>query len=248
MYLQWLKKYHLLIFDEIDSTNSEAMRLAKSCVEGDFIIWAKTQTHGRGTNGRKWYSGYGNLHLSILLDRNIEISKQPQISFVSGLALYDTVYKIARNTSSQHMIHLKWPNDVMLNCKKLSGILLESCTIGDKKYLIVGIGVNISSSPNNIDQDSTNLLSEVIRTTDDQVLNLLLGYFDKYFKLWQERGFIFLRQQWIKKAYKIHEVVTINNGASRISGIFQDIDVLGNICIKSAGGQIIKMNSGSLNF
>lgn len=248
MYLPWLQKYNLLIFDEIDSTNSEAIRLVKANISGNFVIWATKQTAGRGRYGRQWQSDQGNLYTSVILDNNIPITKQPQVSFITALALYDAINSVTKKSSQDLKTFVKWPNDILINDKKVAGILLESITIHKRNYLIIGVGVNISSNPTNVNYPTTSILSENLETETSNLLSVFMGFFDKYLMQWNKTGFVSIRKQWLKRAYKINDIVTINDGSSRISGVFNDIDLNGNIRLKTAGGQIFTLSLGEVLF
>lgn len=249
MYLSWLKKYNLLIFDEIDSTNSEAIRIAKTGPEGNFIIWAKSQTAGRGRYGKNWQSEAGNLYVSLLLNNIIKPGLQPQLSFVTAIALYETIAHLAKGKSLHINLGLKWPNDVLINDKKVAGILLESINLNERNFLIIGVGVNIKVSPNNIEQPTTSLKKEGITTDEpDKLLNLFMNYFEKHFLEWKDKSFIKTRLSWLKRASKLNKIITIDDGKTRISGEFKDIDFNGNLSIRIGSGQIYNFSAGEVFF
>ncbi|MCC8397882.1 MAG: biotin--[acetyl-CoA-carboxylase] ligase [Rickettsia endosymbiont of Labidopullus appendiculatus] len=246
--MSWQKKYKLLVFDEIDSTSSEAIRMAKACSDGNYVILAKNQTKSHGRNSRIWHSSLGNLHVSILLNHKINLSYIPQLSFVMAIVVYKTINSLT--ASSGNSIKLKWPNDILINDKKVSGVLLESISINNNNYLIISIGVNIKESPVNIDQLATNLSDENIEVKDPEyLLDILMINFEKYFSRWKEQGFSKIRQYWLKNAYKLGEIVSINDGNTKISGIFKDIDENGSIRIQLDDGKIVtSLSSEILNF
>lgn len=246
MQLSWLNRYNFLIFDQIDSTNSEAIRLIRSGITGNFLIWARTQTFGRGRQGNRWESVHGNLYLSILLDTDIPITSQHEVSFITGLALYDAIKDKAIESLKETELHLKWPNDVLIKGQKIAGILLESLSIYNRNYLVVGVGVNVNSSPKNIGQLTTSLFEEKIITDCTELLHIFITYFDKYFNLWNKKGFLIIRKKWLKRAYNLNNLITINDGNNRISGVFKDIDFTGKIRIQTANGQIFTISSGEL--
>lgn len=249
MNLSWLKTYNLLIFDEIDSTNSEAIRLAKARVSGDFIIWAENQTAGRGQYGRSWESGAGNLHMSFLLNRNIHITLQPQLSFVTAVALHDTISHFAKESAVNLNIGLKWPNDVLINGDKVAGILLESLRAHDRNYLIVGVGVNIASTPESVTKPVTSLVAGGIKVQESSYfLDVFVNYFDKHFLQWERYGFIKTRKLWLSRAVNINQAITVDNGIDRISGIFKDIDLNGNMKVELASGQVCSFGAGDVLF
>ncbi|MDD9334790.1 MAG: biotin--[acetyl-CoA-carboxylase] ligase [Rickettsiaceae bacterium] len=239
--MSWQKKYKLLVFDEIDSTSSEAIRMAKTCPDGNYVILAKNQTKSRGRNSKIWHSSLGNLHVSILLNHKINLSYIPLLSFVMAIVVYKTINSLT--ASSENSIKLKWPNDVLINDKKVSGILLESISINDNNYLIIGVGINVKGSSLNIDQLATNLSDENIEVKDlEYLLELLMINFEKYFSRWKQEGFSKIRQYWLKRAYKLGKTVTVNDGNTKISGIFKDIDENGSIRIQLASGQVCCVN------
>ncbi|MGI4776458.1 MAG: biotin--[acetyl-CoA-carboxylase] ligase [Janthinobacterium lividum] len=247
----WQKKYKLLIFDSIDSTNSEAIRLAKTKPIGDFVIWAKSQTSGRGRAGKDWQSNIGNLYVSILINNYIPFTVQPQLAFVTALAVYDVVSNLIMENESgvSKNVKIKWPNDILVNNKKISGILLESLALNNKNsFMVVGIGININSHPT-LTQPSTDLSAESAKQQDlEQVLSLLMISFDKYFCLWKKDGFLKIREEWLGKAARLGELITIKNNNDEFRGIFENIDINGNIELKDDKGQLSTHLAGEILF
>jgi BirA family transcriptional regulator, biotin operon repressor / biotin---[acetyl-CoA-carboxylase] ligase len=240
MYLSWLRRYNLLIFDEVDSTNSEAVRLAQAGVNGDFVIWAQSQTAGRGRNSKKWFSEPRNFYVSLLLDRDFQLATKPQLSFVTALAIYEVIEHISASYDISLKLSLKWPNDLLISGQKISGILLESINISKKNYTIIGVGINLNSHPTNIEQVATSLTSLGINVESEEVLNLFISFIEKYISLWRNEGFLSIRKLWLERAHKLNETITISDGNKKISGQFCDIDSMGNICIKLKDGQMHK--------
>ncbi|NBO19466.1 MAG: biotin--[acetyl-CoA-carboxylase] ligase, partial [Proteobacteria bacterium] len=107
------------------------------------VVWARSQTEGRGRYSRKWESPEGNLYLSILLRPPVDLVHFSQLSFVMAVAARDAVLK-ATGAKTQ----FKWPNDLLLNKKKCGGILLETSMFSEKKqWVVCGIGINMQFSP-----------------------------------------------------------------------------------------------------
>ena len=250
MELSWLKNYNLLIFDQIDSTNSEAIRLARAGIIGNFVIWSDKQTNGRGQRSRRWESLEGNLHMSILLDceEDVDIRHWSQLSFVAANGLYETIVFFALKQKLKLDIALKWPNDVLINQKKVAGILLESIGVANKKYVIVGIGVNTLHYPRNLIRSVTSLAEEGIYSGScDEFLNILMIRFDKLYNKWRRHGnFTGVRNDWLSRAYKLHKVITVDNGLQRMSGIFKSISMDGSIMLELASGEVCSLSSGEI--
>ncbi|MDC0865026.1 biotin--[acetyl-CoA-carboxylase] ligase [Rickettsiaceae bacterium] len=253
MQFAWLKDYNLLTFETIDSTNSEALHLANSGTSGDFVISSRKQTAGRGKKGRAWVSLEGNLHASILLDSKVDPKRHPQLSFVIANAMYDSIVETIRSSNgrskvSSSDITLKWPNDVLIKGKKLCGILLESIKVRDKNYVVIGFGVNIKASPRDLDYSTTSLNEEGINIEiPDEFLNILMNRFDKLYKQWIiDDNFLSIRENWMKRAYNLNKVVTVDDGVRRVSGIFKEIDFDGAMRIQLASGQICSLSAGDV--
>lgn len=235
--MSWKEKYKLVVFNEIDSTRLEAMRIAKTAPDQDYIILAKNQTNGRGRQDRAWQSISGNLHLNILLKHNIDLNYLSQLSFVTAIAVYKTISSLP--SGSKNNIKLKWPNDILINNKKVSGMILETL---NHNFLSIGIGINIIDSPTNIDQVTTNLVDENIEAPEiEELLNLVMINFDKYFALWKAEGFSKIRQFWLKRAYNIKERITVNYSNVKVTGIFTGIDHNGGMQILLDSGEVITL-------
>lgn len=241
--------YKLLVFNEIDSTSSEAIRIAKrDKPDRNYAILAKSQTKGRGRSGKNWQSTSGNLHTSLLIKPKCELELLPQLSFVTALSVYDTLC-YSCESGNPLTINLKWPNDILVNGKKISGILLESVKIEDTYYLIIGIGINITYHPDNIDQPTTSLLNENLPTIDPQaLLEILIENFEKYYQIWNKDGFSFIREIWLKHAYKLHKNITVKHQNNLITGTFKDIDPTGRIILQLSSKKIIYFSTADLSF
>lgn len=230
----------MIIFDEIDSTNTAGLRIARTIPDANYVIVAKHQTQSRGRSYKTWQSYFGNLHCSILLKHNIALNYLPQLSFVTAVAVHKAIYSLS--TQSLNNIQLKWPNDVLINQQKVGGILLESISIEKNHYLVIGIGINVKHSPSDIDQLTTNLCKENIAVKNlEYLLDLIMNNFDKYFTYWQNHGFHKIRQYWCRRAYNINQIITVNSKNTKITGIFKGIDLSGRLEILSDSGETIRL-------
>ena len=247
MQLDWLRRYNLLSFEEIDSTNSEALRIAHSGACGDFIIISSIQTGGRGTKGRFWSSFAGNLHASILLETKFDVKKTLQLSFLVANAVFEAINYFADRQDVKLDMKLKWPNDILINHAKVAGILLESIKLNNKNYVVIGLGVNIEKAPK-LDQKAVCLKDlGVMVENPDIFLNVVMGKFEALYKEWQEDdSFVQIRKKWLSRAYNLNQTVIINDGISRISGIFKTIDLDGSMRLKLASGQYCNIVSGDV--
>ncbi|MFN7039351.1 MAG: biotin--[acetyl-CoA-carboxylase] ligase [Alphaproteobacteria bacterium] len=207
----WYKNFNLLIFDEIDSTNEEAKRLCHAGIKENFIIWAKSQTKGKGRQGKKWISPENNLYLSLLIRPNCTASEATNFSFLAAIAAGEAIKENSINCNS---LEYKWPNDLMFNKKKFGGILLESSLKSNSEHidwLVIGIGINIFSYPmENIQYPATSLKEAEIDISCEKLLGDLMKNFAYYYKKWEIEGFENIRLKWIEKAMNLGKVITIN--------------------------------------
>ncbi|MDX2050732.1 MAG: biotin--[acetyl-CoA-carboxylase] ligase [Rickettsiaceae bacterium] len=248
-HLSWINKFNLVLLDEIDSTNDEARRIAMSPGSPSYlVVCAKKQTFGRGRSGKQWESPLGNLFMSVIVPINRDLEQMSQLSFVVGLALERAILGFFNKYSLRPQIELKWPNDVLLNDKKVAGILLESID-SNAKSLVIGIGVNVTQMPFVRDKIITSLYNEGLRDLDNtDVLHAFMLNFETLYDEWNIGGFLSIREMWLKKAKGLGDIITVSTGASRISGKFMDIDFKGKIRLHISSGQIHSVSTGELFF
>lgn len=231
--------------DVVDSTNDELKRLISRLPETPeyTVIHAKRQEKGRGRRGKLWVSEEGNLYLSMLLRPNCLLSKASQINFVTSLALVDLCKDYGLSPK------LKWPNDVLLDGQKVSGVLLESDA--DLKahvnWLVVGVGLNVFDAPENMPYPTTSLSKMSGKTHDMNLLiSNFLGYFDKRYLNWKEHGFNELREDWLKNSAHEKGKKVIVNADKRITGTFETLTENGALQIRSLtpGKELMTIHSG----
>lgn len=246
MKLAWLKNYNLLEFETIDSTNSEALRAAKS-ETADCVIISERQTGGRGSKGRTWVSIAGNLHMSILLNFPRDFKRHSSLSFLTANAMYSTLAGMFGERKLSCKIELKWPNDVLINGKKVAGTLLESISVNEKTFIVIGVGVNIIEAPGAVAFPSTSLYDEGVETGAMEFMQVLMQKFDKlYRKFLYEKDFTNIRKDWLRRAYNLNKIITINDGVKEISGTFIGIDLEGAIMLRLASGEIFSFVQGDV--
>lgn len=249
MQLDWLQSYNLITFEEIDSTNSEALRIANSGATGDFVILSETQTGGRGTKGRHWDSLEGNLHATILLQTEFDIKKNSQLPFLVALIVFETINHFSKQAGVKLNVQLKWPNDVLIDSKKVAGILLESISLKEKNYVIIGIGVNIKKTPE-INKNAICIKDCGIEIKNpSEFLNILMDKFNTLYEQWKsDNNFTRISKEWIKRAYNLNKAVIVDDGSRRISGIFKGIGSDGTMRIQLASGQYCNIVTGEVSF
>lgn len=222
---------HLITFDSVDSTNEEAKALAQSGAEAGTVVWARQQVAGRGRHGRTWSSPPGNLYLSVIQRPDCSPGDAPQLGFVTGVALAE-----ALGTLCDIPVALKWPNDLMANGRKASGILLESAADADGRlnWLIIGAGVNVASSPAEL-PDVTSLHEEGVKITVEALLSAFLERLFWYIGQWRESGFQPIRERWMSYALPVGTQMRVKMPDGDVLGRFSGIDARGSLLIGSDG-------------
>lgn len=216
----------LFRYDTIDSTNSEALRLAKAGERGPVWIHALKQTAGRGRRGRAWECPAGNLAVTLLLVPGR--SEKAQLSFATALAVADTAVHFA----AAHAVTVKWPNDVLADGRKLAGILLEGCADG----LAIGIGINLVDHPRDTIYPATSLAAlGCPPPTLDAALEVLADAFARWYDRWMTDGFSPLRAAWLARAEGLGAQIHARLPHEEVSGVFEGIDVNGALLLNQNG-------------
>lgn len=228
----FIDDYHLLNYDLLDSTNEEAKRLALAGGQHGAVIWSLMQTEGKGRGGNSWQSIAGNLHFSLLLRPNIPVQNLPQLSFVTSLAIFRAI-----RTITEADLAIKWPNDLLLNDKKLAGILLETVIADNQPWVIIGVGVNIEDYPREVKYPAISLKEAGVEIISAKiVLSRFLNMFESLYDEWIDNGFQHIRQQWLAHAAFLHEIITLQCGDDILTGEFTSIDELGQIMLRTETG------------
>ncbi len=231
------KNYTIHQFKALESTNKTALEMAEAREILDReIILADTQSAGKGRQSRIWSSPQGNLYFSLVLRPQISAPKISQISFVAITALRLMVEGLATNQKIQN----KWPNDLLINEKKVAGLLLESkISQQNCEFVIVGIGLNIVSNPDQTIFPADNLENFGIEITSEVALKNFLNEFEKLYENFLNFGFVGIRKLWLAKAFRLNEKIFVKNGDVEISGVFSDFDEGGNLVLETAQGRKI---------
>lgn len=226
-------------FKEVGSTNDKIREYCQS--EGQcVVVRADIQTAGRGRWGRSWQSAAGNLFFSAAFE--FDIKEAGKLAFICSLSLLQALKKIAPSAD----ILLKWPNDVLLNGAKVSGILLEK---GEGNYIIAGIGVNVAVAPKveNAVYKITSLADAAIKTTAPELMLLFMESFSQNLSLLQTKGFAVLRTEWLKYAKNLGKEIIVRQNGKEWKGVFAGIDEDAVLLMQTPAG-VRKILAGDVFF
>jgi len=241
--------YTLIKLDCVDSTNAEAKRqaiLGEVAAPDGTLVWAKEQTEGRGRRMRTWFSPPGNLYCSLVLRPDITLKRAAEFSFIAALAMFDTLGSIGE---AGHQVHLKWPNDILLNQRKVAGLLLETESKDGKipDWIILGFGLNIAVFPSDSEFPATSLQAEGWVVTEIDALEYFCRHFLKWTNIWLANGFPPIRKNWLWHTYGKGEEIEVHLEKKVLKGVFEDLDENGALIIKNADG-LCKASAGDVFF
>lgn len=232
--------------DELESTNSVLLAKNKKQNIDGTVVFAEKQIKGRGRKDRIWYSAKGlNLTFSILvLNENLLRSNINLINFSAALAVAVSIENLY-----QLKTQLKWPNDVLINKKKIAGILLESSSQGNKiEKLIIGIGVNVNQTlfQGSFAIEPTSIKSELGHAVErEKFLAEILNNFEEFINVLPENPSYILKD-WRSKCDMIGERISVTEGENVRDGIFEDVDENGFLLLR-VKNKIEKIHFGDVS-
>lgn len=246
--------YGLIAFDAIGSTNAEALVAARAgaCEPAWYVT--TEQTAGRGRRQRTWVAPRGNLASSILEVSEVSPTVAATLGFAAGLALEQALRTVSLEASVRSGTAidyaLKWPNDVLANKQKLAGILLEAEAVaGGRLAVVVGIGTNVIAAPDGTPYPATSLRALGVEVSAEDVFSALSDAWAELFAIWDKgRGFAEIRRRWLARAAGLGDIVSIQSGASILTGTFETIDETGCMVIATSDGKRATIAAGDVYF
>jgi BirA family biotin operon repressor/biotin-[acetyl-CoA-carboxylase] ligase len=236
----------VLEFDSLDSTNSEAMRRVEAGETGPLWIVAGRQSAGKGRAGRMWSSKPGNLYATLIRRLSVATGLAPQLSLVAGVASIDAVRTAM--PAFPGLLRLKWPNDILIGAEKVGGILVESSTDQEGLLAAVGIGVNLESHPEGLDQPATHLGAHGVAPSPEALLETLSAALDEWITRWEaEQGFGAVRDAWLGRAGPVGEQMRINTAREAVTGTFRGLDETGALLLRDQVGRVRRFSFGDVS-
>jgi BirA family biotin operon repressor/biotin-[acetyl-CoA-carboxylase] ligase len=226
----------LYLLQEVDSTNTWAIKEALKGAEEGEVFLAEAQTQGKGRMGRKWFSPKGkNIYLSLILKPQMPPQRVPLLNLGASLALAYVLEKLGLEPE------LKWPNDVLLRGKKVCGILSEAYAEADKvNFVVLGIGLNVNTKkedfPEELRDSATSLLIETGKefSRNHLVKEILQELEGVYFLLKENPGEVL--SKWCSYAKVEGKMVEVESFGELIEGVAEGIDEEGALLVKTERG------------
>jgi len=242
-------KYRLKKFEVLDSTNAQARRMAEEGEGGPLWIVAQSQSNGRGRQGRDWVSKPGNVFATLLLSVPVSTRIATQVSFVTALAIHQTCRS---HLPASATLGLKWPNDVLLEQKKLAGILIETISGDGHESLVlaIGCGINLQHAPQDTPYGATCLNDHLSKSLSPQeFLDGLANAMTIWLNIWDYgQGFDLIVKAWQERASHIGKVISLTSANQTVAGKFLQLGPDGALVLELEDGRQKHFHAGDVSF
>lgn len=215
-------------------------------VENGSVVISEKQTDAKRKSDKTWESPLGGIWLSIILQPHVDYSKLPLITLATGVAVAKAMEKIGIKSAE-----IKWPNDIIINNKKVCGILTEAVTqFNTIKNVIIGVGidanVDITGFPEDLKEGTTTIKEELGRKENENTLiRLFLEEFEKIAELFNHEGFEEILKEWRKRSYTIGKIVEVREPFNKYyDGYVVGISKEGALIVEKIDGTLEKVISG----
>ncbi|KAB2952460.1 MAG: biotin--[acetyl-CoA-carboxylase] ligase [Rhizobiaceae bacterium] len=224
------------------------MARARAGDPGNLWVTARRQLQGRGRRGRPWVSEEGNLYASLLLVDPAPSARLGTLPLVAAVAVYRALKPLFVRTPQA--LAIKWPNDILVDGRKINGILLESESLpGGRMAVVVGCGVNCRHHPDNPAYPATDLSDCGVELEPKDLFVSLAHAMAGTLAEWNRGdGFAEIRETWLRGARGIGERVAVNLHEGQVTGVFEDIDTDGYLCLLTEDGARRRISAGDLFF
>lgn len=243
-----LDTFRHIALDDVGSTNTACFEEARSGDPGRLWVTARRQTGGRGRRGRTWVSEPGNLYASLLLIDPAPMTALASLPLVVALALHRAIS--AEMPFAGDRIRIKWPNDILVDGRKVSGILIEAEGLADGRHaVVIGCGVNVAHKPDNPLYPTISLSEAGASTSADALFARLIVEMGHALDIWQGgEGVDAIVAAWRDLVHGIGQPITVNLPDRSLSGIFAGVEQDGLLALRLDSGEILRIASGDVFF
>jgi BirA family transcriptional regulator, biotin operon repressor / biotin---[acetyl-CoA-carboxylase] ligase len=231
-------------YDHVASTMDAAMQLAQDKAPDGTVVIAEAQTQGRGRLGRSWVSPkYKGLYFSIIVRPDTAVSEVASINLMAAVSVCEAVSRMCGLDT-----RIKWPNDVLLEQKKLGGILTEMNAGLDRvNYCVIGIGINVNSDKKALVDGAISLAQQTGSAVNRvELFREILRQFEHYYLKFKKKEFGPILDAWRQFSVTLGERVRIDMHKGRLDGVAVDIDVDGGLLVRRDSGIVEKVTAGDV--
>lgn len=221
-------------YETTDSTNDVAHRLAQSGALEGTAVFSEGQSKGRGRMGRHWVSPKGKgIYFSFILRPDVSPAEAPKITLMSAVAVARAIRKITHLGAL-----IKWPNDILINERKVCGILTEmSAEVNTVRYIVLGIGINVNTGKGDLPKEATSLKYEAGEEIPRvELAQEILRELERQYHIYKEKGFKKIIDEWKGLSHTLGEEVKIVCQNRKIEGTAVDLD--------SSGALVVRLDTG----
>ena len=236
--------WRLKIHEVLPSTSDLCRTLAAAGEPEGLAVLARRQTQGRGSRGRNWESPVGNFFFSVLLRPRERARDAGQWSLLAGVALADALGPLLPDPSR---LRLKWPNDILLDGRKLAGVLVDSAAGADGgvEWLVVGLGVNLAVAPSVPGRAVVALAEVAPPPVPEAFAGAVLDSLAHWGRVRSADGFAPIRAAWLARAPSLGSHVTLRVGEQRIAGGFAGLADDGSLLLDN-GNRVHAFSTGEV--
>ena len=234
-------------FDTIDSTNTQAKRIANNVPDGTIVI-SEEQDGGRGRLSRSFFSPkYKGIWFSVILKPNFLPQEAPKCTLMAAVAITKAIEEIANVK-----VGIKWPNDILYNGKKLVGILTEMNAEMDRiNYIVIGMGINVNIASDEMPDDIKDIATSISQIAGHEVSRLglltkILYHLEQLYIISQNEGFAAIFDEWRKYSITLNQNIRVIGTNEVLEGIAVDIDEDGALLV-NIDGQIKRVLAGDVS-
>ncbi len=229
---------NIIRYSSIESTNAAAKEIAqKGTVQDGTVILSKTQTKGRGRKDRKWFSPEGGLWFSVIIYPDLEPDRAMLVTMATSAAIVEGILRYC-NKESQ----IKWPNDVLIDKKKVAGVLTElHAEKGRLEYMVVGVGVNVNNRlPEELHETATSIKREIDSEIETESLfKNILRVMDELYRTLIAGEYEEIRERWLAHTNMIGKKIKIHEFDSVRTGVVKGIDKSGGLLVDIDGKRTV---------
>jgi BirA family transcriptional regulator, biotin operon repressor / biotin---[acetyl-CoA-carboxylase] ligase len=240
----------IILYNETESTNTCALEFAREGAPEGTVILADSQTAGRGRMGRGWHSPPGTgIYMSVILYPRVSIQELSGITLVTAVAAAEALAAAARIRAD-----IKWPNDLLVNNKKICGILTELHSREDgTNIVIVGIGINVNTPKGTFPEDIANIASSVLietgrKASRSKIVSSMIEYFDSWYGVFINGGFKIILDKWKAHSGMIGRKVRVAQEGAHTTGTVIGVDANGALVIQGDDGSSHLVYSGDVSY
>ncbi|WP_373229681.1 biotin--[acetyl-CoA-carboxylase] ligase [Cohnella sp.] len=229
---------NLRLLNTVHSTQDELRGLAEQGAQEGTLVIAEQQTNGRGRMGRSWISPAGKgIWMSLLLRPPVPLPHTPQLTLLAAVALSRAISRII-----PIIIGIKWPNDLLVDGKKISGILLESAAEDERlRYVVVGLGVSVNLEPEDYPEELL-LKAASLKMVSGSTINrsdliaAILEEFERLYGLYLDEGFAPIRALWEAHSVTLNQQTQLNTPQGSFVGVPRGLDDMGGLQVELEDG------------